>query len=77
MLRPDPRGFGTHEQLVVRLVDGESQDRIAEVVLAIRTLAKLLEVTGLSEVEIEHNGNGTDPHLTVLLEQGGTATVVA
>ena len=29
------------------------------------------------KVEIEHNGNGTDPHLTVLLEQGGSATVVA
>jgi hypothetical protein len=29
------------------------------------------------KVEVEHNGNGTDPHLTVLYEQGGSATVVA
>lgn len=29
------------------------------------------------KVEIEHNGNGTDPHLTVLYEQGGSATLVA
>lgn len=29
------------------------------------------------KVEIEHNGNGTDPHVTLLYEQNGSATVVA
>lgn len=29
------------------------------------------------KVEVEHNGNGTDPHLTVLYEQGGSAVAVA
>lgn len=29
------------------------------------------------KVEVEHNGDGTDPHLTVLLEQGGSAVAVA
>lgn len=28
------------------------------------------------KLEAEHNGQGTDPHLTMLLEQGGTATSI-
>ena len=28
------------------------------------------------KLEAEHNGSGTDPHLTMLLEQGGVATAI-